>query len=144
MCRTEDKRVVWHHRLNEHEFEQTPGDGEEQGDLVCCCPWGCKELDTVECLNNNNRCVQSCLALLPHTLQLARFLCPWNVPGKNSGVGCHFLLQGIFPTQGSNPLLLGLLHRQVDSLPLAPPGSPFSDEGQLTEFVTRKLLYKKC
>ena len=37
----------------------------------------------------------------------ARLLCPWNFPGKDIGVGCHFLLQGIFPTQGSNP---GLLH----------------------------------
>ena len=37
--------------------------------------------------------------------------CPWNFPGKNNGVGCHSLLQGIFPTQGSNP---GLLHcRQI-------------------------------
>ena len=35
-----------------------------------------------------------------------RLLCPWNFPGKNTGVGCHFLLQGIFPTQGSNPGLL--------------------------------------
>ena len=37
-------------------------------------------------------------------------LCPWNFPGKNAGVGCHFLLQGIFPTQESNPRLLCLLH----------------------------------
>ena len=45
--------------------------------------------------------------LQPHGLQPARFLCPWDSPGKNTGVGCHFLLQGIFPTQGSN---LGLPH----------------------------------
>ena len=63
MCRTEDKMVVWHHQLNGHEFEQTPGDGEGQGDLACCSPWGCKELDTTERLNNNNRCAQSCLTL---------------------------------------------------------------------------------
>ena len=37
---TEDEMVGWHHRLNEHEFEQTPGDGEGQGSLVCCRPWG--------------------------------------------------------------------------------------------------------
>ena len=36
----------------------------------------------------------------------ARFLCPWDSPGKNTGVGCHFLLQGIFPIQGSNSCLL--------------------------------------
>ena len=40
----------------------------------------------------------------------ARLLCPWDSPGKNTAVGCHFLLQRIFPTQGSNPRLLSLLH----------------------------------
>ena len=45
-------------------------------------------------------------------------------PGKNTGVGCHFLLQGIFPTQESNPHLLCFLHWQARSLPLAPPGKP--------------------
>ena len=52
----------------------------------------------------------------PDTMRLqspwspAKLLCPWNSPGKNTGVGCHFLLQGIFPTQRSNPLLLCPLH----------------------------------
>ena len=41
-----------------------------------------------------------------HGLDPSRTLCPWNFPGKNTGVGCYFLLQGIFPTQGSNPSLL--------------------------------------
>ena len=50
----------------------------------------------------------------------SRLLCSWNFPGKNAGVGCHFLLQGIFPTQGSNLHLLCLLHWQAESLPLAP------------------------
>ena len=45
-------------------------------------------------------------------------------PRKNTGVGCHFLLQGIFSAQGSNPCLLCLLHQQVDSLPLASPVKP--------------------
>ena len=48
-------------------------------------------------------------SLRPHGLQPARLFCPLNCPGKNTGVGCHSLLQGIFPTQGSN---LGLLHRR--------------------------------
>ena len=52
---TEDKTVEWHHRLNGHEFEQTPGDGERQGILACCSPWGHKELDTNEQLNNNKK-----------------------------------------------------------------------------------------
>ena len=42
---TEDEMVGWHHRLNGHEFEQTPGDSEEQGSLECCSPWGLKESD---------------------------------------------------------------------------------------------------
>ena len=46
--------VGWHHQLNGHEFEQTLGDGKGQGSLVCCSPWGHKELDTIEQLNNNN------------------------------------------------------------------------------------------
>ena len=50
----EDKMVGWHHQVNGREFEQTPGDTEGQGSLVCCSPWGPKELDTTEWLNNNN------------------------------------------------------------------------------------------
>ena len=46
-------------------------------------------------------------SLQPHGLQPTRLLCPWNSPGKNTAVGCHFLLQSIFPTQRLNP---GLLH----------------------------------
>ena len=60
-------------------------------------------------------------SLRPHGLLPTRLRCPWDSPGKNTGVGCHFLLQGIFLTQGSNPHLLCLLHWQVDYLP---PGKP--------------------
>ena len=65
-------------------------------------------------------------------LQLRPTLCEWTVarqaplsmdaPGKNPGVDCHALLQGIFPTLGSNTHLLCLLHWQAGSLPLVPPG----------------------
>ena len=48
---TEDEMVVWHHRLNGHGFEQTPGVGDRQGGLECCSSWGCKESDTTERLN---------------------------------------------------------------------------------------------
>ena len=48
----EEEMVEWHHQLNGHEFEQAPGDGEGQGSLVCCSPWGRKESDTTEQLNN--------------------------------------------------------------------------------------------
>ena len=47
--------VGWHHQLNGHEFEQTLGNGEEQGSLACCGPWGFKELYITEQLNSNNK-----------------------------------------------------------------------------------------
>ena len=63
---------------------------------------------------------KSCPTLFqPRVLQPARLLCPWDFLGRDTGVGCHFLLQGICPTQGSNPCLL---HWQVDSLPLSHQG----------------------
>ena len=46
--------VGWHHPLNGHELELTQGDGEGQGSLACCSPWGHKESDTTERLNNSN------------------------------------------------------------------------------------------
>ena len=61
----------------------------------CPCIWKVKVLVT-----------QSCWTLQPHGLWPTWFLYPWNSPGKNTGVGCHFLLFGIFLTQGSNPCLL--------------------------------------
>ena len=48
---TEDKTVGWHHWLEGHEFEQAPGVGDGQGSLVCCSPWGHKELDMTERMN---------------------------------------------------------------------------------------------
>ena len=51
--------------------------------------------------------------------------CPWDSPGKNTGVGCHFLLQGNLPNPGLEPVsLVCLLHWQASSLPLVPPGKP--------------------
>ena len=58
--------------------------------------------------------VQSCLFLWPHELWPTRLLCPWGLPGKNIGVGCRALLQGIFLTQGSNLSRLHLLQWQED------------------------------
>ena len=60
-------------------------------------------------------------SLLPHGLWPTRILCPWESPGKNTGVGCHALLQGIFPTQGSNP---DLPHCRWILYHLSPQGSP--------------------
>ena len=69
-----------------------------------------------------------------------QLLCPWNFPGKNTGVGCHFLLQGSSLTQGSKPGLLSLLHWKVDSLPLAPPGNPQTGMNQ----TLKKVQMVKC
>ena len=65
----------------------------------CCCCLVAKSYPTL---------------LWPHGLQSTRLPCPWNFPGKRTGVGYRLFLQRIFPTQGSNP---HLLHWQVDSLP---------------------------
>ena len=63
-----------------------------------------------------------------------RLLCPWDFPGKNTGMGCHFLLQGIFPAKDSNP---HFLHWQATSLPLSHQGSPYVN----TVEVGLPLLY---
>ena len=60
---TEDEMVGWHHQLNGHEFEETLGYGEGQGSLMCCSPWGHKESDTTERLNNFSRSQASHLFL---------------------------------------------------------------------------------
>ena len=71
-------------------------------------------------------------SLQPYGPQLTRFLCLWDYSGKNTEVGCHALLQGIFPTQGSNPRLFCLLHWQAGSLPPVPPGKPRLHEAYFT------------
>ena len=63
-------------------------------------------------------------SLQPHGLLSARLLCPWDFPGKNTGVGCRVLLQGIFLTQRWNLLLSCLLNWQEGFLLLAQPGKP--------------------
>ena len=79
----------------------------------------------VSCLDAKS--LQSRLTFFnPMDCNPTRLLCPWDSLGKNTRVGCHALLQGIFPTRGSNPCLLSLLHWQAGSLPLMPPGKQFS------------------
>ena len=73
---------------------------------------------------NPHACVHAPSGLTLCNPRNCRFLCLWNFPGKNTGMGGHFLLQGIFPTQGSNPSLLHLLPWQVDSLPLSHVENP--------------------
>ena len=80
--------------------------------VVCVCVCACTQARSV--VSDS----------VTHGLYPARLLCLWNFPGKISATGCHFLLQGIFQTQESNPHLLRFLHWQADSLPRAPPGKP--------------------
>ena len=121
---TEDEMVGCHRWLNEHEFEQAPGDSEGQVNLMCCSSWGLKETDKLSDLTTTikNLEIESeshsvvSYSLWPHGLYR-----PWNSPGQNIGVGKLSLLQGIFPTHGSNP---GLLHCRQILYQLSHKGSP--------------------
>ena len=104
------------------------------GGVLCVCVvgvWGvCVCVAGVVCVCVRVRqwcgvCVPSHVQLFvaPHTVS-RQALCPWNFPGKNSGVGLHFLLQGIFLILRLNPRLLGLLKGQASSLPPMPLGKP--------------------
>ena len=86
-------------------------------------------------------CVASVVSdsVQPRRWQPTRLPCPWDSPGKNTGVGCYFLLQGTFPTQGLNLHLLHLLHWQADSLTTVPPGNP--DHMVVLFFI---FLWKLC
>ena len=86
------------------------------------------DLQKLNFLSRGNVCVRA--QLLSHMQLFAiswtwatRLFLPWNFPGKNTGMGCHFLLQEILPTQGSNPRLLCLLHCRWILYPLNPMGS---------------------
>ena len=78
-------------------------------------------------------------ALQPHELEPTRLLHLWDFPGKNIGVGCHFLLQGIFPTQGSN---LGLPRCRQMLLPFEPPRKSKTLEIQ-AKYMWCFLKYRK-
>ena len=78
--------------------------------MLCVCVWACARVPSI---------VSD--SLRAHGLQPARLLCPWDSLGQNTGVGCHFLLQGIFLTQRLNPGLLCLLNWQESSLTLGSP-----------------------
>ena len=82
---------------------------------VCVCVCTCARMHVHSVVSDS---------LCPHGLKFTRLLCPWNFPGKKTGVDCHFLLQGIFLVQGWSLCLLCLLHWQVCLLLVEPPGSP--------------------
>ena len=81
----------------------------------------------------------SCVQLFcnPMDRSLPGSFCPWDFPGKNTEVGCHFLPQGLFLTQGLNPRLL---HWQVDSLLLSHQGGPSMWSLEILSLFVRKIL----
>ena len=79
-------------------------------------------------------------SLRPRGLWPARRLCPWDSPGRNTGVGCRSLLRRIFPTQGLNP---GLLHRQEDAVPSEPQGRA-EEEGRSQNRQRQSEPWERC
>ena len=107
---TEDEMAGWHHQLNGHEFEQTPGDGEGQGSLARCSPWGSKMSDMTERLSNNNK-----PRYLNPELPLSTLLEPLCSPNMSqiSGLGlgmqrwaklCHPLLSSSLQSSDKNDI----------------------------------------
>ena len=89
--------------------------------LICCLSlsWG---FPSGASSQERKDSAKSCLTLSqPHGLAGARVFCPWDSPAKNTRMGCHILLQGIFQTHGSNP---GLLHCRQILLTTEPAGKP--------------------
>ena len=80
--------------------------------LFCGLRWKNPCLRSTGEADMKSACSVSSDSLRSHGLQPPRLLFPWDFPGKNTGMGCYFLLQGIFLTQRSNPRLLSLLHLQ--------------------------------
>ena len=97
---------------------------------LCVCVCVCVRMHSCECSVVSD-------SLPVHGLWPTRLLCPWNFPGSNTGVGTHFLLQGIYSIQGLNPCLLRLLHWQADSLPLITWEASYHISGhQITEAIS--------
>ena len=108
--------------------------------LARCRPWAPGELSLMEVESTKFQPVfvsHSVIALWCQGLQPTRFLCPWDSPGKNTGVGCHFLLQGIFPTQELN---LGLLHCSQILYHLSHQGSLANSCWEILTFVWNVLF----
>ena len=87
--------LIWSHNILDFQIQIYDMDV-----CVCVCVYAC-----------TRSVAQLCPTLLwPHGPWPSRLPCPWDFPDRNTGVGCHFLIQAIFPTQGLNPCLLHLLH----------------------------------
>ena len=109
MGTTEDEMVGCHHWVNGQEFEQTPGDGGGQGSLACCSPWGRKESDTTEWLNNKNIPTNTPKA----SLKAAAFKCPYVICSLSDLSLLNTFLSlphyKIFPLNSPSKLIMGFL-----------------------------------
>ena len=109
--------ALWNLRL------LSPSKGLKEPRLRMAVPWEpaqmMSEADVLCCGQTLQLCPTLC-----DPMDCSRRLCPQDSPGKNTGVGCHSLLWGTFPTQGSNPDLLCLLHCRQILYPLSHLGSP--------------------
>ena len=125
---TEDETAGWHRRLRELVMDREAWRAAARGvakSRTRLSDWAGLSVCEASGVVLGTYCVCSVMSdsATPQTV-----VCPaplsLGFSGKNTGVGCHFPLQGIFLTRGLNPRLLLLLHKQRDSLPLAPPGNP--------------------
>ena len=89
---------------------------------MCVCVCSCVCIYIVNIYHSVRACSIVSDSLWPHVS--CNLLCPWNFPGKNTEVVCHFLVQGIFPIQGSKLHLLCFLHWQAEFFITASPGKP--------------------
>ena len=126
---TEDEMVGWHHRLKGHEFEQAPGVGEGQGSLACCGPWGRRESDTTERLNNK----QSGMA--PNN----------GIISGNKSVGCYgrcgvsLLLEHPWAQSSQHSLSIPLCPFSLDQFSATEPQRPATRPASLLVWGTRRL-----
>ena len=109
--------------------------------LAGCSPWGHKELDYKESCCSKS--LPSCLTEQPHSWQPTRLLCPWDSPGKNTGVGCHFLLQCMKVKNESEVAQSCLTLR--DPMDCSLPGSSIHGifQARVLEWVTISFSNKK-
>ena len=101
---TEDEMVGWHHRLNGHEFEQTPGDSEGRGSLECCSPWGGKVSDTTYQVNNKNMITETHLQAKWHTHH-----CPDSSEASHQRSKCGWWPDSSNPCPFPEILIVGIL-----------------------------------
>ena len=92
----QDEMVGWHHRLDEHEFEQALGVGDGEGSLACCSPWGCKESDTTEQLSLSIRTDWFDLLAVQGTVKSS------VIPQSKALILCH---SALFVVQLSHPYM---------------------------------------